>query len=292
MPRYRHYADFMRLVRHANSHFETHLPSGIHQLIEVLNDDSCTLSRVQDALSNVNATRIRKYREALWFLKASYPGLGQRRLSIGELGKAEATKYTRAPLTASYNPEVIPPVRHKPQSNKLGKTVEEWLLDFNGSVSIILIHLSDYVANMDDVFNERKSVDHMKSVLRIGNMKGADVACLHIKSTPLCMELETEVQKYGTRRQNFRTPRHHMGTTNALFRAMCVSKDAVIVMGFDANVCVNANMFGTSDKDANDVLATPITALTNVITSRSLLVTDGVICPAMGGTEWGPLYMD
>ncbi|WCN12665.1 hypothetical protein GV054_06380 [Marinomonas mediterranea] len=292
MPRYRHFADFKRLVKHANSHFETHLRSGIHDLIEVLQDENCNLTRVQEALSQVNATRIRKYREALWFLQASYPGLKLRTLNIGEKGKAEAVKFSRMPLTAAYDPAAIPPVRHNPPSNALGKTVEEWLINYTGSVLIVAVHLSKYIQNMDDVFNERSVRDHMKSVLRIGNLTGAELACLHIKPKPLCDELEVEARHYGARRHNFLTPRYHMGTTHAGFRALCTGKDAVVVMGFDANICVNANLFGTNEPAAGGVgVATPLTAIADVVTSRSVLVTDGVICPAMGGREWGPLYL-
>jgi len=73
------------------------------------------------------------------------------------------------------------------------------------------------------------------------------------------------------------------------------SVKAIVVMGFDADICVHANVFGSKQYVKESV---PVGALTppqllpallgekDIVTSRPLLIGTGVILRP----EWGPLY--
>jgi hypothetical protein len=62
-------------------------------------------------------------------------------------------------------------------------------------------------------------------------------------------------------------------------------------MGFDANICVNANLFGSPEKMPDDSFVSPLTSMTNVVTSRAVLVTGGQIVPVNNDAEYGVLNL-
>jgi hypothetical protein len=70
-----------------------------------------------------------------------------------------------------------------------------------------------------------------------------------------------------------------MGSANQAFRDFASTKDNCIVMGFDGTICVYANIFGCAEFNETEpaVPAPPLISLTNVITSRAVLVNDGVL---------------
>ena len=63
----------------------------------------------------------------------------------------------------------------------------------------------------------------------------------------------------------------------------------IVVMGFDSDICVRANMFGSQEYAANPVVGMsslpPLTSQADVVTSRALLVTVGTV----NGAEYGVL---
>lgn len=67
-------------------------------------------------------------------------------------------------------------------------------------------------------------------------------------------------------------------------------KAAVVVMGFDADICVRANLFGAPDHLPAGGLAPPLTSVANVVTSRALLVTGGTIYPVNHLGAYGVLF--
>src|SRR5947199_4799762 len=171
MPRYQQLATFMADVRRANPTFENWVKSDLRPLIGVLEDNNGNAGQVQRALQALSAARVAKYRDAIWFLQATYPGLLPMMLAMGALGKTNAARYTRSALPANYDPSTRPPRRNRPLSAWLNQSVEQWLLTAGGTKGILLIHLSTFQRPaMNEGHNGRRVVDHMNSVRRIGHL--------------------------------------------------------------------------------------------------------------------------
>ncbi|MGH8475526.1 MAG: hypothetical protein ACRER2_07120 [Methylococcales bacterium] len=142
---------------------------------------------------------------------------------------------------------------------------------------------------MNDIFNDRRVVDHMNSVLRIGLLRGCDLLCLFMQGVPVCNDLAAAANAFGGRKMNVRVSLGHMGGRRIEYRTFATTHDNVVVMGFDANVCVNANLFGSPEQMPDGSFIPPLTSMTNVVTSRAVLVTDGVIFPFDNQAEYGVL---
>lgn len=280
---------FMALVKAANPTFERWLPSQLRPVIELLKSPTGAPAQVQAALARITPDRVTKYRDALWFLQATYPGLQRQRLSMTGVLKSNAAMYSRTLMTAAYAPDARPPVRIRPHSQFMGMPIEQVMLIIGGPVGIVLIHLSTFEKNMSDVIDGRMVVDHMNSVLRIGALCGADLLCLHIAARPVCDELELQAGAFGGRRTNLFVKDGHMGGHDARFRHFAEWHQHVVVMGFDANICVNANLFGAPEHLPDGQFVPPLISMTNVVTSRAVLVTDGAIFPPSGQGEYGVL---
>lgn len=177
------------------------------------------------------------------------------------------------------------------KSTWMNKTVEEYLYTANERVGIVIIHMGKSQPAMFDRRDGWTVLSHMKSVLRAASIKGNDICVLHLDENPVCCELAEDVENFGKKvgRLNIReTGNSHMGGRHEEFRNFVTQHDIVVVMGFDANVCVKANLFGTKEYyvDTQDEHATvpPILSQANVVTSRALLVGHGVInhCEAYG----------
>lgn len=289
MPRYIQIDQFMKYVRLANPTFERRSRSGLRPLIDILNDNTCNLSKVHQALHKLRPGSVAKYCDAIWYLQATYPGLLYMVLPMGPLGKTNAAQYTKTPLLPNYDPSTRPHRRHKPPSRMLNQTVEQWLLKTPGTIGIMLIHLSDFQGQMNDMFNGRRVVDHMNSVLRIGQLRGCDLLCLFMKGDPVCSQLAATAKAFGGRKMDVRCSQRHMGARRIEYRNFANAHDNVVVMGFDANICVNANLFGAPEKLPDGSFVPPLTSMTNVVTSRAVLVTDGVIFPVNNQGEYGVL---
>lgn len=291
MPLYQQYDTFMDDVRQANPHFERWVRSSLRPLINVLRDNNGTAVQVQQALQNLPANKVAKYREAIWYLQATYPGLAAMTLPMGDLGKTQAAEYTQTAVPLNYDPSARPPRRNRPHSAWLNQSIEQWLLTAPGTKGILLIHLSDYQAPMDEDFNGRRVVDHINSVLRIGRLCGCDLLCLYMQGNPVCAELADAANAYGQSKTDLLIAIHHMGGRNPVYRNFAATHNHVVVMGFDANVCVNANLFGSPELMPDDSFVPPLTSLTNVVTSRAVLVTEGQIFPFDNQNEYGVLNL-
>jgi hypothetical protein len=84
-----------------------------------------------------------------------------------------------------------------------------------------------------------------------------------------------------------------MGAADSSFREFVTAKDNCVVMGFDGTICVHANIFGSPEylpgKEKKPV--PPLITLTNVITSRAVLVTSGGLYPKdWSQKEYGVLH--
>src|SRR5205807_3113521 len=116
MARYKHLVTFMADVRRANPTFEGWVKSDLRPLIRVLEDNNGNAGQVQLALQALSAAKVAKYRDAIWYLQATYPALAPMTLALGALGKTHAARYTRAMLLANYDPGARPPRRNRPAS--------------------------------------------------------------------------------------------------------------------------------------------------------------------------------
>ncbi|MGH8475527.1 MAG: hypothetical protein ACRER2_07125 [Methylococcales bacterium] len=116
MPQYHRINEFMAHVRRANSTFERWDRSDLRPLIDILNDDTGNFRQVHEALIQLRPVKVAKYRDAIWYLQATYPGLVYTMLPMGALGKTNAAQYTRTPLSSNYNPSTRtrPPRRNQP----------------------------------------------------------------------------------------------------------------------------------------------------------------------------------
>jgi len=289
MARYQQLVAFMADIRRANPNFERILRSDLHGLITILKDNNGTAAQVQNALQALGADKIAKYRDAIWYLQATYPGLASFTLPIGALGKTEAARFILAALTPNYDPSVLPPRRNRAASAWLGQCVEQWLLTTPGTKGILLIHLSSFQPPMNDVFNGRRVVDHMNSVLRIGRLCGCDLLCLTMEGNAVCPELRDAANAYGLNKTDVHVHPQHMGGRTLEYRTFAANHTNVVVMGFDANICVNANLFGSPERMPDNSFVPPLTSLTNVVTARAVVVTNGVIYPAGNTGEYGVL---
>jgi hypothetical protein len=119
-------------------------------------------------------------------------------------------------------------------------------------------------------------------VLRAIQHRGGGACALHIGATPPVMAaLSTEFNACAPHVAVNELGHRHMGGIHAAFNNFVTNYPTVVVMGFDADVCVRANLFGATEYPANAVVGTsaltPIAAQANVVTSRAVLVTVGVI---------------
>ena len=82
MPRYDQFVSFMADVRRANSSF-TLKTSSLKNLIALLEEPTSTAMQVTMALQQIPVLTAAKYRDALWYLQATYPGFHALNLPIG-----------------------------------------------------------------------------------------------------------------------------------------------------------------------------------------------------------------
>lgn len=282
MPSFAKVGDFIDLCRTANDHFEKHRNSALHALIELLKSDTCTQLKILREVFKIPQGKLAKYADALTYLFQTHPGLNNSMLFYGPLKQDNAAKFPKAPIPALYNPtnnqgkEIMV---GSPPSKFLNQSCEQFLLNSTEVNGIILIHLCKFQNPMNNLFNGRKVLDHMNSVLRVAAMLDVPVCALHMTDgVEVCAELKTAYDAVP-RREPVLRKKGHMGSANEAFRDFASSKDNCIVMGFDGTICVHANLFGCAEYMENDAtkVAPPLISLTNVITSRAVLVNDGVL---------------
>jgi|GEM_PF-2462310 len=297
MPRYEQVVAFVAEAKRANPTLGRFKTSSLQALINLLRIDTTSELQVRQALQALPAAKVAKYRDALWYLLATYPAIQVVDLPVGlaRQGTSNSARFTRTALPHNYNPAYnpVPPnksVRNSPPSAWLNMAPEQWLLSTPGTKGILLIHLSSFQAPMNMVFNGRSGLAHMNSVLRIGRLVDADLLCLHMRDNPVCAQLADAANAFGARKQDLLIPDHHMGGRDAIYTTFAASHTNVLVMGFDANICVNANLFGANEHLPNGHFVPPLTSLTNVVTARTLLVTSGVIYPPNNSAEYGVLH--
>jgi hypothetical protein len=305
MPKYAKLNRFMKLVKEANPEFERRMKSSLRPVINLLESDAGTPTSVFNALKQLPAEKIRKYRFALYYLLATYPQLPMSAVNFGTSAKTEAVRFSKTPLPPDWNSwfvtdgsvdksKIIDP---KPfyrlranQITSLGQTVENFLLT-PGIKGIVLIHMAEVEHEITTSnYDGWSGKDHINSVLRVGSAGGHKLCVLTQGDREVCPGLEKEVEKFGANKLTVTVPGHHMGGRNPDFLSFAKANNPIVVMGFDATVCVTANMFGCPEQLlTTGAWVEPLVSLAAVVTSRAVLVGSD-IDPIDHRGEWGPLW--
>ncbi len=281
---------FMKRVRAANRNFERFKTSSLRPLIDILNDSRGTVKQVRQALQNLPQAKVKKYKEALLYLLATYPGLPKHadEIDFGPLGTLEAAQFNQTALPGNYDPSnSATGVGTAP--HRLGVTVEQFVIARRPG--IILIHMSEWDDGMGEMFEGRRCLDHIRSVLDAGRRRKCDLCILSMfEDKPVLAELLPDVGRFDGRLEVV-VPRHHMGGREKAFRDFAWQHWYLVVMGFDATICVDANLFGAAETLPNGRFIPPLVTLANVVTSRAVLVTTGKLySKARTKDNWGWLY--
>ncbi len=301
MPQYRRINEFLQRVHQANTRYERVKRSSLRPLLAILNNHTGTSQQVRQAIATLAATadanyrnKANKYKEALYFLQRTYPIAPGQRISVNPQA-SRAVLYNRTAMPPNFNAYghgmYHNTARVVSLNNMMNKTVEEYLYTVPGHKGIVLIHLGSFQAPMSTRIDGWPVLSHMKSVLRVARDVNCNICVLHMGGNPeVCPELANEVNAFGNRVVVHEVGNHHMGNHHQAFRNFVRRHSSVVVMGFDADICVRANLFGTTEYFPDHRTVPPIISMTNVITSRALLVTTGTINPVGHQGEYGQLY--
>jgi hypothetical protein len=288
-------AAFLQMVRATNPSFSRFKTSSLAPLVAILNNPNGNVNQVVAAITQLRAqadatyvNKANKYKNALHFLQRTYPVPQGQWVSLGGQ-RARAVRYTQVAMPAVFNPlgpqmygaqqRLQPPSQWE---GAMAQSVEDFVYSAAGSVGVVLIHLDGFQNGMHELVDGMRVIDHMKSILVAVHHRGGNACALHIGNTPPVLPaLQVEFDAFANRVVVNEQGQRHMGGFHAAFNQFVTAYQTVVVMGFDADICVRANLFGTLEYPANSVNGTsalrPITAQADVVTSRALLVTVGVI---------------
>jgi hypothetical protein len=295
MPAFANVAAFLQLVRAANPTYARVKSSSLAPLLTVLNSAAGTAVQVATAITNlrnvVDATygnKAIKYKVALHYLQRAYPvPLGQ----WVELGatRSRAVRYVQAAIPPVFNP-VGPGMynnvaRLQPVCQWEGvpaRSVEDFVYTAPAAVGAVLIHIDAIQGGMHQAIDGMRVVDHMKSVLKAVRHRNGGVCALHIGPTPpVCADLFPDYNAFAAPVAVNELGNRHMGAFHLAFNNFVALYPTIVVMGFDADICVHGNLFGMPEYPAPAPVGTnslpPLTGQADVVTSRALLVTPGTI---------------
>jgi hypothetical protein len=297
MPAYARIADLTQLVVAANPRFRL-AASSLAPLFGILNDVNGQAAQVVNAINAIPHAKRARYRRAIYFLAATYPALARHLIHWHAPGRANVAMYTRTALPANYEPWQPHFRRVVPQSALLGRTAEAYLLN-TANVGVLIIHMQHVQPGFETLIEGAPVIQHMVSVLSVARELNAPVAVLTQGNPPLEQRLEAVLNGYGNR-TNILVAKGHMGGKDPAYIQFATACDSVLVMGFDANVCVFANIFGTmefhplppgSPQGTVPPVVAPLITMCDVVTSRALVVTTNPsISPANHHGEYGPLF--
>lgn len=304
MPQYpnQYYNQFVSLAQGSGSGLgkRWHRDGALKKFGQLLRADT-TAIQLREAIAALGRTRddahiskLRKYRKAIAFVENTFPivpGLRQAPIAAG----VEAIRYVRNPTppTATFtnnnlNYGSIQLTKSTAQMD-LDMTVSEFIEANANTTRLLLIHLGAAQPDMNDRWDGATALDHMNATLFAAAENGLHVCILRDPHN-------------GARGQNIPTPVNAVlaGLQNAVgaipgsdiwvadggnkhsafhdpgFQGWVTANGitSVVVMGFDADVCVCGNVFGASEAVANSVPPRVVPALINfvdVVTSRPLL---------------------
>ena len=298
---------FMQHVNAANSHFDRVRASSLRPLIAILKDNAGDAQKVRAALVNLSAAKQAKYWEALLYLRMTYnPAIPAITLAGGgaALGKRNAALFGRnAQLPAQWATDFqgqagaqklfsrAPAVDAEIAStanNFLDKSLEHYIVENSARLGAVLIHMGSQVGALGFAVAGRTHLEHLISTLEALAFVNAPLCILHQKyqdgrhiTENVCESLRTAVAKVGSLTTVWTTG--HAGGKDTAFMNFIGGYDTIVAMGYDGDVCVGANCFGTQElNDAQrpggaQTLVVPIINQASIVTSRTVLVSGGTI---------------
>lgn len=299
MPAYAQLQNFMNMVRAANPTFERRTQSSLHPLITILASPTGTALQVSAAIGALPIAKVNRYLNALYYLLATYPGLpanAPNQLHLGALGCTNAAQYPQTAMPGNFNPVGLPGGRVfvTPASASLGLTLEQFILLNHATTSVLLIHLSSEQPGMEFTFNSRTTIQHINSVLQVARLKNCPLGVLTMEAgSDVCASMRAQFNLFPVRTRVYE-PVHHTGLHLPAYTNFATARANLVVMGFDAGVCVFANVFGSSQTMGPGLgYCPPLATMANVVMSRAALVSNGTInsnTATFGQAEYGPLF--
>jgi hypothetical protein len=306
---------FMKKVKEANSSFERVKTSSLRPLINILQDVKCSSQLVSTQLRKLPAAKQQKYWSALLHLRQNFPQLPLIPMLGGtSLKKLNAAKFVRnttlpAHWTDDFSGQAGANKLCKKQgygddapflfereiasqSNAfLNKSLEHYIFENRATVAGVLIHMGQKVSEMDNLVEGVSHTEHIISVINALAGVNAPLCVLLQNTDTVCAQLREPVSRCNT--TTVIEKKGHMGGQKAEFQEF-VSGKTIIMMGYDGDVCVAANTFGSDELMHTTVglqskgrLVTPIINLADVVTSRAVLVTGAKLSKV---DKWGVLH--
>jgi hypothetical protein len=304
--------------------------SKLKPLVDLLQQEKCDVVKIRACLERLAkesdsnyATKANKYKKAIYYVERTYPGFTPAdRISVRPQASEAAMflkEYEGVPSSppqgdTSWKPFVresgeamwgphIDPTKFKDEHRahgkvqRLGMTVEDYLLKHPNEAILLIIHMQNKPNGADKPWDGSPAEDHILSVVQVAQALGV----------PLCI-LRFPIPRHdlypglGHKMPNFNTTRisqnEHSCVAHEDFRRLLVGKRTVVVLGYQADVCVSANVFGSTqlmeapvrriDERAPRPTPTLVPALVNianVVTSRPMLFNDGEKIDK----RWGPV---
>lgn len=313
------YAEFETLARAAGSGLgSTFSRDGSLKALGKLLEGDTTPILVRQAIAALGRTKdaghgskLRKYRRAIAFLENTFPiAPGLRQAPTGMA--IEGVRFVRNPT---------PPAANFVGNNidfrslvlatsaariGLDMTVPDFMEANAASTRVLLIHLGGAQADMGFSWDGVTALEHMNAVLDTAAAHQIRVCILRDPHTqPRGTALPTPANAVcdGLRDAVNRIPGTHVWVADGgnqhsafhdpAFRAWAAdpSVSSIVVMGFDADICVRGNVFGVAEVDAAANPPRVVPALINfadVVTARPLL-SGGAAGTVQQFGSWGSL---
>ncbi len=261
--------------------------STVNQVVAAI----AALDNVKDA---VHTSKQLKYREAIAFLENTFPiPLNQRVSAVG--AGVEAIRYLRNPVrpTANFNQGNIDfkslSLSKSTAQFGLAMTVPEFISKHAANTRLVLIHLGGHQLDMNSIWDGKTALEHMNLVLDAAIEHSLHVCILRDPHTAgrgvsvpspangVCDGLRDRVGRIaGTHVWVADGGAAHSAFHDAAYEAWVsvAGVNTVVVMGFDADICVRGNVFGISEAALNANPPRVVPALINfvdVVTARPLL---------------------
>jgi hypothetical protein len=145
---------------------------------------------------------------------------------------------------------------------------------------------------MELLFGGRSTLTHINSVLRVGRVTNCPLFVLTMSNAAdVCAPLVTEYNQFAISTRVYEPATHT--TNDPLFLNFIAAHQNLVVMGFDAGVCVFANVFGCDERNPDNSFRTPLLSSANIVMSRAALVSNGNVwsmSPTLGQAEYGPIF--
>ncbi|MES2824915.1 MAG: hypothetical protein V4732_15025 [Pseudomonadota bacterium] len=282
--------------------------SSLQPLMAILNNVGGNATEVYKAIAALPTIKADRYKVGLKYLLKTYPGLNDfgikfEDLRLSSTKETKAALYTQTPLPGNFNPENGKGQGQfvKPTSSLLNMSIVNYILSNPGTTGILLIHLGESNSvGMDQQFSGRTTLQHIQSVTRVARVMGCPICVLSMAKSGqehLCETLQAEYNQFANnKRRVVHEPKYHTATNQQEMLNFLASRSEIVVMGFDATICVFANVFGSAEPMslANAQYRPPLITFANLLMSRATLVTKGPLnckTASLGADEYGPLFM-